>query len=89
MAVENVSNSIQMLSAAELRNYLATVNKVPINDDGSSTNWEKEVTRTGISHNHNISFGGGSEQTTYGASINYLENQGIIKTSPRPLDCTN
>jgi TonB-linked SusC/RagA family outer membrane protein len=81
MAVENVSNSIDMLSAGELRNYLATVNKVPTNDDGSSTNWQKEVTRTGISHNHNISFGGGSEQTTYGASINYLDNQGIIKTS--------
>jgi TonB-dependent starch-binding outer membrane protein SusC len=81
MAVENISNSIDMLSAAELRDYLSAVNKVPFSDDGSSTNWENEVTRTGISHNHNLSFGGGSEKTTYGASLNYLNNEGIIKTS--------
>lgn len=81
MAVENISNRIDMLSADELRNYLTAVNKVPFNDDGSSTNWQNEVTRTGVSHNHNLSFGGGSEKTTYGASINYLNNQGIIKTS--------
>lgn len=80
-AIEKVSNTIDMLSAEELRSYLATVNKVPTDDTGESTNWFEEVTRTGISHNHNLSFGGGSERTTYGASINYLNNEGIIKTS--------
>jgi iron complex outermembrane receptor protein len=80
-AVEKVSNKIEMLSAPELRDYLAAVNKVPFDDDGSNTNWQKEVTRTGISQNHNLSFGGGTNKTTYGASLNYLDNQGIIKTS--------
>jgi len=81
VAIEKVSNKIEMLSADELRNHLTTASKVPTNDDGSSTNWHDEVTRTGISHNHNLSFGGGSESTTYGASLNYLNNEGIIKTS--------
>ncbi len=80
-AVENVSNSIEMLSADELRSYLKTVNKVPISDTGANTNWQDEVTRTGISQNHNLSFGGNSANTTYGASINYMNNEGIIKTS--------
>ncbi len=80
-AVENVSNRIEVLSAAELRTYLKTVNKVPFDDNGASTNWQDEVTRTGVSQNHNLSFGGSSEKTTYGASINYMENQGIIKKS--------
>lgn len=81
VAVENVSNRIEMLSATELRDFLTTVNKVPFDDNGGNTNWQDEVTRTGISQNHNVSFGGGSDKTTYGVSLNYLENEGIIKTS--------
>lgn len=81
VAVENVSNRIEMLSAAELRAFLKTVNKVPFDDNGGNTIWQDEVMRTGISQNHNLSFGGGSEKTTYGVSMNYLENEGIMKTS--------
>lgn len=81
VAVENVSNRIEMLSATELRAFLKTVNKVPFDDNGGNTNWQDEVMRTGISQNHNLSFGGGSDKTTYGVSMNYLENEGIMKTS--------
>ena len=81
VALENVSNRIEMLTAEELRAYLSTVGKTPLDEDGSSTDWQKEVMRTGVSHNHNISFGNASQKTRYSASINYLNNQGIIKTS--------
>ena len=81
MAVENVANKIEVLTAGELRNYLKTVNKVPFDDNGGNTVWQDEVSRTGISQNYNLSFGGGTDKTTYGVSINYLEDQGIIKTS--------
>jgi len=81
VAVENVSNRIDMLTATELRDYLKTVNKVPFDDNGGNTNWQDEVTRTGISQSHNLSFGGGTDKTSYGVSIKYLENQGVIKTS--------
>jgi len=81
VAVENVSHRIDMLSATELRDYLKKVNKVPFDDNGGNTNWQDEVTRTGISQSHNLSFGGGTDKTTYGVSIKYLENQGVIKTS--------
>lgn len=81
VAVEDVSNRIDMLSATELRDYLKKVNKVPFDDNGGNTNWQDEVTRTGISQSHNLSFGGGTDKTTYGVSIKYLDNQGVIKTS--------
>ncbi len=80
-AAETVSNRIEMLSAEELRTFLTAISKTPLDEDGSSTNWQDEVMRTGISHNHNFSFGNSSENTRYSASINYLNNQGIIKTS--------
>jgi len=82
-ASETISNSIEMASADELRGYLSANGKTldKISDNGASTNWLDEVTRTGISHNHNLSFNGGGENSSYGASVNYFNNQGIIKTS--------
>jgi len=82
-ASETISNSIEMASGDQLRAYLKDNGKTldAVNDDGSNTNWLKEVTKTGFSHNHNINLSGGGENTSYSGSVNYLNNQGIIKTS--------
>lgn len=47
------------------------------NDFGSDTDWIEEVTRTGISHVHNLSYTGGGNGMTYRASVNYRDIQGI------------
>ena len=47
----------------------------------ANTDWEKEVTRTGYSQNHNVSFAGGTEATKYRASLNYFEQQGVVTSS--------
>lgn len=51
-------------------------------DLGSNTDWNKAITRTAYSHIHNLSFSGGnSTGTSYIASVNYREAQGVsIKT---------
>jgi iron complex outermembrane receptor protein len=50
-------------------------------DYGSSTDWNKEITRTAITHVHNLTFSGGAQNTTYNASFNYRKGQGVaIKT---------
>lgn len=51
-------------------------------DLGAETDWNKEITRTGISHIHNLSLsGGGGSGTSYIASVNYRDIQGVaIKT---------
>jgi len=81
LAVEKIANKINVLTADELRSYLKTVNKVPFSDNGGNTVWQDEVSRQGFSQNYNVSFGGGNDKTTYGVSLNYLENKGVIKTS--------
>lgn len=82
-ALEQVSNRIEMLSGDQLRKWLDDNGKSlnPSYNDGANTDWQKEVTRNGVSHNHNISFGGGAGNTVYDASINYLSNEGIMKES--------
>jgi iron complex outermembrane receptor protein len=81
LAVEKIANKIDVLTADELRSYLKTVNKVPFSDNGGNTVWQDEVSRQGFSQNYNVAFGGGNDKTTYGVSLNYLENKGVIKTS--------
>ncbi|PST82597.1 SusC/RagA family TonB-linked outer membrane protein [Pedobacter yulinensis] len=80
---ESVSNTIDMLSAEQLRNYLGENKKSlnPTDDDGSATNWQDVVQRRGFSTNHNLSLYGGSSKTSYGISANFLENNGIMKGS--------
>ncbi|OLE73222.1 MAG: hypothetical protein AUG74_04755 [Bacteroidetes bacterium 13_1_20CM_4_60_6] len=47
----------------------------------TSTNWEREVTRTAVTHNHDLSFSGGSEDTRYRASLNYMKDDGVALSS--------
>ncbi|NJB85362.1 iron complex outermembrane receptor protein [Lewinella marina] len=46
-------------------------------DYGGNTDWIDRVTRTGISHVHNLSYSGGAGGMTYRASVNYRDIQGI------------
>lgn len=50
-------------------------------DFGSSTDWNKEITRTAYSQVHNLGFSGGDDRTTYNASFNYRNNQGVAITT--------
>src|SRR5436309_1196521 len=43
----------------------------------ANTDWYRAVTRTAVTHNHDLSFSGGSEDTRYRASLNYMNQQGV------------
>ncbi|BAV07827.1 iron complex outermembrane recepter protein [Filimonas lacunae] len=84
IGIEKISHTLKMADANQLRNYVESngdkfdaVN----NDSVSNTNWQKEISRTGLSHNHNVSFNGSNQHSSYGVSVNYLNNEGIIKGS--------
>ncbi|MFD1257637.1 SusC/RagA family TonB-linked outer membrane protein [Mucilaginibacter terrae] len=83
-ATENVSKQIDMLSGDELREYLRSNGQtlIPVlNDDGSNTNWQKLALKRSYSQNHNLSYGGASATAEYGASANFLKNDGILKNT--------
>lgn len=81
-ATENVSNRVNVLSADEYTQFLADNGlSVSESEAGAKTDWQDAITRTGVSHNHNVSLTGGSEGTRYNASVNYFKNEGIVKRS--------
>ncbi|MGS2741446.1 SusC/RagA family TonB-linked outer membrane protein [Sinomicrobium sp. M5D2P17] len=45
------------------------------------TDWQKEAMRTAVTQNHNLSFTGGNEDTSYGVFLNYADQEGIVKES--------
>lgn len=79
-ASESIANKVNVLNAAEHSQFVADNGlTVAPSETGHDTDWQKEITRNGFSHNHNVSLTGGSEGTRYNASVNYFNNQGIVK----------
>ena len=76
VAFDNVLKTLDMASASQLR---ASGLIGAEQDGGADTDWQKEVLRTGFSHNHNVSISGGNAKTKYMGSLNYMNRQGVIK----------
>lgn len=81
VSFDRVAKNVEMMSADAYRDLvLGNGMAVDPNDDKKAhTDWQKEVQRTGVSHNHNVSINGGSGKSLYSASINYFNNEGVIK----------
>ncbi|WP_177236470.1 SusC/RagA family TonB-linked outer membrane protein [Spirosoma endophyticum] len=81
VGVEKVSSTLKMMDATQLRDFLTKNGQSfsPNDDKGANTNWQSAVEKnSAISQNHNLSISGGTEHSTYSASINYLDKQGIL-----------
>lgn len=74
VAAASVARRQPVMSASE---YVAAGG----NDLGSETDWQDEVTRTGISHVHNIALSGGNQSTQFRVSTNFRNVQGVLKKS--------
>ena len=48
---------------------------------GNGTDWMKEVTRTGLVNEHNLSVNGGADKTHYLFSVGLYDHQGIAKNN--------
>lgn len=81
LAVENVSKDVDLATADDLRNYAKENNFTLPDDQGANTDWQKEVERTGISHNHNLSVSGGTDKSNYNISLNYMNREGVLKST--------
>lgn len=76
---------LNVLSGSQYRDFIqsqVTAGVLPqaaINGEGSAnTNWEDELMHRGSTINQNLSFSGGSANTTFRASLNYFDQQGIV-----------
>ena len=78
VAFDKILKKYDVANASELRQY-AQNNGVTLKDGGADVDWQDEVLRTGISHNHNVGISGGNGKTNYMISGNLMKREGVIK----------
>ena len=61
----------KVLGADEYANYLA----------GNETDWQDVIFRKGFTTNHEVNISGGTESTTYIASVSHMVQNGVMKNS--------
>lgn len=80
VGVNTPSRFLPLLNAAEYRQFVQANN---LNNElgNADTDWQREVLRNALVHNHDLSFGGGTAKTQYRASVNYFRQDGMVINS--------
>lgn len=80
LGISTMARPLPVFSADEYRRQVPAVDG-ELEDFGASTDWQKEISRTAYTQNHNLSFGGGSDKLTYYGSFGVQNQEGILKNS--------
>lgn len=90
VGVQSLRKKLDLLGKDD---FVKLANEVSRNDGGSdiysaaeiarlpNIDWQDEVYNTASMHNHQLGFSGGSKNSRYFTSLNYLNQDGIIKNS--------
>ena len=78
-------SKLNVLTGDEYREYVTNLfggeENLPYPLGTANTDWQDEVYRTAVSHDHNITISGGLKNMPYRVSLSYTNQNGIIKTS--------
>ncbi|PWJ60414.1 iron complex outermembrane receptor protein [Dyadobacter jejuensis] len=74
VGISNITKKYDLLTADE---YRAAGGQ----DYESTTDWQDEAFRTGITQQHNLSYGGGDQTGNYRFSLGYMDQNGIVEKS--------
>lgn len=80
LAVSNLSRPLKVLSASEFRAEVGKLGSA-VDDKGGDTDWQKEISRTALTQNHNLTLSGGADRLTYFASFGMQKQEGVIKNN--------
>jgi iron complex outermembrane receptor protein len=80
VGVSSITRPLPVLSASEFKKQVVA-NSGTLEDFGSETDWQKEITRQALTKNYNLSLGGGANKLTYYAAFGAQMQQGILKNN--------
>jgi TonB-dependent starch-binding outer membrane protein SusC len=78
LGISRIANTYDVFSADEFRAEVVKAGGT-LDDKGANTDWMKEITRTALTQNYNLSLSGGSNKLTYYASFGAQLQDGIMK----------
>ncbi|KQS34095.1 TonB-dependent receptor [Dyadobacter sp. Leaf189] len=80
LGISKMARPLDVLNSADFVSEAKKLGSTVINE-GADTDWQKEISRTAKTHNHNLSIGGGSDRMTYYASFGAQKQEGILRGS--------
>jgi TonB-linked SusC/RagA family outer membrane protein len=80
LGVSNLARALPVFSADEFRKEVVRIGGA-LDDKGASTDWQKEITRTALTQNYNLTLSGGADKLTYYASFGAQRQEGILKNN--------
>jgi TonB-linked SusC/RagA family outer membrane protein len=80
LGVSSLARKLPVFTADEFRAEVPKAGGV-LDDKAANTDWQKEITRTAITQNHNLTLSGGADKLTYFASLGLQKQEGIIKAN--------
>ena len=84
LSVSTVTETLDILSANEYRQFVPTVSGIPasVTLGTSSTDWQDKIYRTAFGQEHNFSVSGKVKQNApYRLSVGYTNQNGVIRTN--------
>lgn len=75
--ISELQSKYPVLNASQYNAARATLGLAAA-DLGSNTDWQDQIFRTAYSQNHSLSVSGGNKNSNYRASLNYMDQDGII-----------
>lgn len=77
LSVGAVYKTLPMLDGEAYRSFVRD-HRLLHRDQGADTDWQREITRTALSHHHHLAFTGGTKHTAYRASIGFIDDRAVI-----------
>ena len=84
MTISMIQKKYDVLDGDEFRalvNGMWGENAGTVGLGDANTDWQDQIFRTAISHNHNVSISGGLKNMPYRLSVGYNSSDGIVETS--------
>jgi iron complex outermembrane receptor protein len=80
LGVSKLAGKLDLFSADEYRKQVKAIGGT-LEDLGGDTDWQEVIMRTAKTQNHNLSFSGGSGNTSFFGSVGVQNQQGILQKS--------
>lgn len=84
MTISMIQKKYDVLNGNEFRKLVNDMwgeNAATVGLGDANTDWQDQIFRTAISHNHNVSVSGGLKNMPYRLSVGYNSSDGIVETS--------
>lgn len=77
VSVSKMANKISVFDADEFRENVVAIGGI-LEDRGGNTDWQDELSQTGVTQDYNLTMSGGVKDMVYRASLGYLDQEGIL-----------